>query len=240
MATIRILAFSSSRVGDGGYLEAAAPVIKSFLGKASQRIAFIPFASVDDYDGYAANVREGLAASPYTVNLVSSGNAKATLESSDAVMIGGGNTFKLLHDLYDLDLMRLIKQKVQNGTPYIGWSAGSNLTGPTLCTTNDMPIVQPKSFDAFGFFPFQINPHYHNVVMQGFHGETRDQRLEEFLKLNPAKSIMALPEGTYLLQQNNRLVFDGAAQGVMMTREDGITVHQIIQPGGVVNVANSE
>lgn len=231
MTAINVLAFSSSRVSNGGYLEAAAPVIKKFLGDAKQIVAFIPFASVDGYDDYAGKVKDGLKALPYNLRLVTASNAKEVIAGSDAIMIGGGNTFKLLHDLYALDLVNVIKQKVQSGTAYIGWSAGSNLTGPTICTTNDMPIVQPESFEAFGFFPFQINPHYHNAVVQGFHGETRDQRLEEFLKLNQNKKIMALPEGTHLLQQKNKLIFDGTAQGVMMTREDGLTIHQIINPG---------
>jgi dipeptidase E len=230
-----VLALSSSRVGDGGYLEKAAPVIKSFLGDAPLTIAFVPFASVDGYDEYAAKVSEGLAGLPHRIKPVTESGAKAIIEQCDAVMIGGGNTFKLLHDLYALDLVELIKEKVREGAPYIGWSAGSNLTGPTICTTNDMPIVQPKSFAAFGFFSFQINPHYHNLVTKGFHGETRDQRLEEFLKLNPGKTIIALPEGTHLLLQNNQLLFDGMAQAAVMTREEGLTIHRLVNPGTVIS-----
>jgi dipeptidase E len=191
---------------------------------------------VDSHEEYEKKVSEGLATLPYTVNLVTKYNAKQVIEEGDVIMVGGGNTFVLLHALYELDLFELIKKKVQSGTPYIGWSAGSNLTGPTICTTNDMPIVQPKSFDAFGFFPFQLNPHYHNIVMEGFHGETRDQRLEEFLKVNPGKRIMALPEGTYLQLQNNEVKFDGIAQGVLMSREEGQTIHRILHPGTVLDI----
>lgn len=231
MATLRILALSSSRVGDGGYLEAAAPVIEKFLGGSSSTIAFVPFASVDDYDGYVKKVKEGLPSLSQNIKLVESLNAASIIEQCNAVMIGGGNTFKLLHDLYELDLVEQIKSKVQNGTPYIGWSAGSNLTGPTICTTNDMPVIQPKSFAAFGFFSFQLNPHYQNIVMKGFHGETRDQRLEEYLKLNEGKSIVCLPEGTWLQLQDGDLLFDGRAQGVVMTREEGLTTHRMVHPG---------
>lgn len=227
----RILAFSSSRVKDGAYLENAVPVIRDFLGREGRRIAFLPFASVDGYDAYAQKISEALSALPHVVCLAAGQAAKAVVEESDAVMIGGGNTFKLLHDLYALDLVETIREKVQNGTPYIGWSAGANLTGPTLCTTNDMPIVQPRRFETFGFFPFQINPHYHNVVLEGFNGETRDQRLEEFLKLNAGKKIVCLPEGTWLYEANGKRLFGGLAQGVVMTREDGQTVHRIIDPG---------
>lgn len=212
-------------------MEKAAPMIADFLRKKPLRIAFVPFASVDDHEAYIAKVREGLSHLPHTVSLVKKSNAKQIVEEADAVMIGGGNTFKLLHDLYATELIDAIKTKVQKGTPYIGWSAGSNLCGPTIRTTNDMPIVQPESFASFGFFPFQINPHYHNVVAENFHGETRDQRLEEFLKLNPSEKLVALPEGTALRREGDALVLLGEAQAVLMTREDDQTIHYVLQPG---------
>ncbi|HYO23210.1 MAG TPA: dipeptidase PepE, partial [Flavisolibacter sp.] len=217
----RILAFSSSRVATGGYLEKAAPEIGSFLGSARQTIAFVPFASVDDYEDYTEKVKQGLQWLPHTINTVTINNAKQVIENSDAIMIGGGNTFKLLHDLYEAGVMELIKEKVHAGTPYIGWSAGSNLTGPTICTTNDMPIIEPKTFSAFHFFSFQINPHYHNIVMEGFHGETRDQRLQEFLKLNPSKQILCLPEGTFIKSLEGETIFSGSASGVLMHHKNG-------------------
>ena len=230
-----VLALSSSRVGNGAYLAKAVPVIHAFLGEKVQTVAFIPFASVESYDDYAQKVSTALSELPLTIQTVTPENAKEVIEVADAIMIGGGNTFKLLHDLYAADLMDIIKTKVENGTPYIGWSAGSNLTGPTICTTNDMPIIEPESFRSFGFFPFQINPHYYNVVIEGFHGETRDQRLEEYLMLNEGKRILALPEGTYLQFQNNELRFDGIAQGVLMSREEGQTIHRILHPGTVLD-----
>src|SRR5688572_19256217 len=226
-----ILAISSSRVGGSGYLEMAAPMIDSFLGSKPLNIAFVPFASVDSYDEYAEKVKTGLQALPHTVKVVSEENAKEVVESSDVVMVGGGNTFKLLHDLYETGLFEVIKQRVNEGMPYIGWSAGANLTGPTICTTNDMPIMEPRSFAAFGFFPFQINPHYYNIVIEDFHGETRDMRLEEFLKVKEGACIIGLPEGTAVELKEREIVFKGAAQGVIMTREEGQTVHRIIHPG---------
>lgn len=235
MNTQRILAFSSSRVSGGGYLETAVPVIASFLTQKKGTAAFIPFASVDSYDDYAEKVSSSLSALPYKLITATPATAKAVIEESDAIIIGGGNTFKLLHNLYKADVVDLIKTKVQNGTPYIGWSAGSNLCGTTICTTNDMPIIQPQSFEALGFFSFQINPHYHNLVMEGFHGETRDQRLEEYLKLNEGKKIVCLPEGTYLKCEGDAIIFDGASQGVIMTREEGQTIHRIIHAGTLVN-----
>jgi dipeptidase E len=230
----KILALSSSRVGNGAYLEKAAPVIQSFLGSETLSIAFIPFASVDSYDDYAAKVRLGLRELPHTIQTVTPADAKAVIEGSHVIMIGGGNTFKLLHDLYELDLLELIRQKVQGGAPYIGWSAGSNLTGPTICTTNDMPIIEPESFEAFGFFPFQINPHYYNMVMEGFHGETRDQRLEEFLKLNPLKKVICLPEGTVIQSNEAKSVFTGEVDGLLMYNKNGVVLRKELLSGTII------
>lgn len=227
----KVLALSSSRVGGGAYLEAAAPLIKNFLGDALLHIAFVPFASVDGYDDYINKVEEGLTALQHSIQLAEPRNAKKVIEECDAIMIGGGNTFKLLHDLYKLDLVQLIREKVEAGTPYIGWSAGSNLCGPTICTTNDMPIIQPKSFEAFGFFPFQINPHYYNVVMKDFHGETRDQRLEEFLKLNPTKRILCLPEGTAVKMEDGEAMFSGIADGVCMSWKKDAVIKEVLSSG---------
>jgi len=223
MPSTRILAISSSRVGNSGYLETASPVIQHFLGDKSLTIAFIPFASVDkNYEKYLSNVREGLSGLTCSIYLVEPGNAIASIEKADVIMVGGGNTFKLLHDIYDLRLMDLIRDKVSAGIPYIGWSAGSNITGATICTTNDMPIIQPESFKAFGFFPFQINPHYVNIQMEGHHGETRDQRLTEFIQLNPGLPVVALPEGTALLLDDGALRFTGDAIGALFN-SDGNT-----------------
>ncbi|RYF84824.1 MAG: dipeptidase PepE, partial [Chitinophagaceae bacterium] len=156
MKQANILAFSSSRAGNGGYLESAVQVIKPFLGEEAKTIAFVPFASVDSYSDYAEKVRQGLSSLKHKIELVEPGNAKEVIAAADAIMIGGGNTFKLLHDLYKAGVVELIRERVSDGVPYIGWSAGSNLTGPTICTTNDMPIIEPESFHSFGFFSFQI------------------------------------------------------------------------------------
>lgn len=212
---IKILAFSSSRVGIGGYLESVAPVVKNFLGNAPLQVAFIPFASVNtNYVEYTDMVRKGLSALPVSVKTVTTANAKETIEKADVIMVGGGNTFKLLHDLYYLSLMEVIKNKVGFGTPYIGWSAGSNIVGETICTSNDMPIIYPDSFNGLSFLPFQINPHYYNQPVVGFNGETRDQRLSEFLQLNQHKKVVALPEGTALKLEDEQLTSIGFANAI--------------------------
>lgn len=217
---MKVLALSSSRVGNGGFLENALPLIQNFLGYESLKIAFIPFASVQtNYDGYGTMVKEAFAPLPYSIQTVLPSNAKSIIESAEVIMVGGGNTFKLLHNIYNYELFDLIQNKVASGTPYIGWSAGANISGRSIGTTNDMPIIQPKSFMSFGFFPFQINPHYINQTVEGHNGETRDQRLEEFVILNPEIPVVGLPEGTALRLDNGLLHFTGDKEGVLFRCE---------------------
>jgi len=219
---MKVLALSSSRVGNGGYLESARPLIEEFLGTEGLTIAFIPFASVQtNYEEYGNMVKQALKGLPYIITTAMNDEGKAVIEAADVIMVGGGNTFKLLHDIYDLDLFHIIQTKVRTGTPYIGWSAGANLCGRTISTTNDMPIIQPRSFEAFGFFPFQVNPHYLNQKIEGHNGETRDQRLEEFLVLNPSIPIIGMPEGTALRLNNGELQFIGDKEGVYFEGHQG-------------------
>src|SRR6476620_2392937 len=143
--SIKMLALSSSRVGSGGFLEAALPLITECLGRFTGTIAFIPFASVTkDYQEYGSMVQDALSGLNVSIKVAEPGNAKKVIEDASAILVGGGNTFKLLHDIYELDLIELLQNKVRNGIPYIGWSAGSNITGRTISTTNDMPVIQPK------------------------------------------------------------------------------------------------
>jgi dipeptidase E len=230
---MKVLAVSSSRVDGGGFLEKAVPLVVDFIGSKQLNIAFVPFASVQkDYEAYGNMVKQAFESLPYSINTISPVNAKEVLQNADVIMIGGGNTFKLLHDIYDQDLFEIILSKVKSGTPYIGWSAGANLTGRTISTTNDMPIIQPRSFASFGFFPFQINPHYVNLIVEGHHGETRDQRIEEFATLNPGIPVVGLPEGTALRLENTVLNFIGDREGMLFQTKAGEPIQKRAIPKG--------
>ncbi len=230
----RLMAFSSSRVGNSGYLETVLPVIKAFLGERSLQIAFIPFAAIgNEYEEYTSMVRKGLETLPHTIDTVTPANAKALIEKAAVIMVGGGNTFKLLHDIYAFKLLDIIRDKVNSGVPYIGWSAGANITGPTIGTTNDMPVIAPPNFNALGLLPFQINPHYTNAKPPGHNGETRDQRLQEFLLVNPGVPIVGMPEGTALRLDKGVLELIGPVPAILFSREvdDQASTRKEIQPG---------
>lgn len=217
----KILALSSSKVGNSVYLEPAVPLIKKIIGDSSLTIAFIPFAAVNlSYTDYAEKVEAAFQHLTYNIITAEQNNAYEVIANADVIMVGGGNSFKLLHDIYKLKLADLIKEKVNNGAPYIGWSAGSNLTSPGIYTSNDMPIIEPESLKAFGFFSFQLNPHYYNYVAAGFNGETRDQRLEEFMQLDKDAKVLGLPEGTAIKLENEKLEFLGSANAVLFFYDD--------------------
>ena len=221
MSSNKILAISSSRVGNSGYLETVVPLIESFIGGKPTKIAFLPFASAEsNYEEYALRIKKAFNNLPYLIETVLPENAKDVITKSNVLMTGGGNTFKLLHDIYQLDIFETIRKKVNSGAPYIGWSAGANITGLTIGTTNDMPIIQPQSFNALGFIPFQINPHYINQKKKGFNGETRDDRLKEFMMLNPGISIIGLPEGTALQLSKSHLKFIGKESGILFHQKN--------------------
>lgn len=233
MASKKILAFSSSRSGNSGFLQPVVPVIEDFLGNRNIRVAFIPFASVNkNYTEYLELVRGAFAGTPYEIELLTRSNAKGLLEHADVIMTGGGNTFKLLHDLYQYKLVEALKEKVNNGTPYIGWSAGSNIAAPTIGTTNDMPVIEPKTHKALAFFPFQVNPHYFDLRIEGFNGETRDQRLQEFTRMNPGIPIVALREGCALQLTNDKLTYLGDSSSVLYYFGNAVeATRRNIEPG---------
>lgn len=196
---MNLLLLSSSRAGDSDYLAPALELIAAQLAERRE-VLFVPYAGVTvSYDDYQRKVQQALSPLGITVNSIHQfANAKQALRQAQAVMVGGGNTFALLQRLYQHDLVEELRRLVQQGLPYTGWSAGSNIAGLSIRTTNDMPIVEPPSFQALQLLPFQLNPHYANFAPPGFHGETRDMRLAEFMQLNPQTPVVGLPEGTAL------------------------------------------
>jgi len=177
----RLLLISNSTLFGSGYLDHAQNEICHFLGKRV-RIAFVPFAMFDR-SGYAVQARERLRGMGYeAVSVHGVSNPQRLIAESDAVFVGGGNTFRLLKGLYDFDLLSIIRMCVERGMPYIGASAGSIVACPTLKTTKDMPIVQPPSFEALGLVEFQISPHYLDPDPSSTHmGETQEARISQYL-----------------------------------------------------------
>jgi dipeptidase E len=226
---MNLLLFSNSTNKGEEYFTFPVPHIHDFLGDKPLKIAFVPYAGVTiSMNEYTEKVRARMAPLGYSVVGVHEGESpKVVVEHADVIMVGGGNSFALLKRLYDHDLVELIKKKVKQGTPYIGWSAGSNMACPTLKTTNDMPIVKPISFGALHLVPFQINPHYTEEVLPNHGGESRLQRLEEFLVMNPTVKVVALPEGTFLKRQGSELTFHGSEPMKILTANQA---PQLVQP----------
>jgi dipeptidase E len=127
-----------------------------------------------------------------------------------AIAVGGGNTFHLVYMLHELKLMKIIRESVEKGVAYLGWSAGANIACPSMRTTNDMPIVEPESMNTLNLVPFQINPHYLDVTIEGHGGETREQRLEEFLVVNNNMHVVGLREGTLLSVMDQKIELKGS------------------------------
>lgn len=198
------LLISASSYQDTGYLRHCKNWVKDFLGESGkEEILFIPYAGVRrTNDEYEQKVIDRLK----NKNIKSIHHYEdkiSAIKNANSIAVGGGNTFMLLYTLYKLNLIEPIKKAVANGAKYFGWSAGANIAGKTMMTTNDMPIIMPKSFDSLNIFPYQINPHFISGKLAGHNGESREERLEEFLIANPKDTIYALPEGTALLIADN-------------------------------------
>jgi dipeptidase E len=192
-----LLLLSNSTSPGMGFLEHARAEI-SRLAPPGSRLLFVPYASAD-HDGYTEVMAAALA--PVSVQVTGAhraGDPGPALAGADAVFVGGGNSFRLLRILEETGLGAAMAERVQNGLPYLGASAGTNMACPSLRTTNDMPITQPASFAALGLIPFQINPHYLDPDPASTHqGETRQRRIEEFLECNDVP-VLGLREGSWL------------------------------------------
>lgn len=204
---MKLLLISNSTMPGEAYLDYPKHEIKKFLGEKPLTALFIPYAAVTFTFGvYEQKVAERFAELGFQVKSIHhfSDTVKAVNEA-EVIVVGGGNTWQLVRMMHDSQIMEAIRGKVLNGTPYIGWSAGSNVACPTLRTTNDMPIIDPKGFDTIGLVPFQINPHYLDANPEGHGGETREQRIEEFLEINPDMYVVGLREGTMLHVENDQI-----------------------------------
>ena len=208
---MRLLLISNSTNAGESYLDYPKNNIKEFLGYKPVTALFIPYAAVTfSYDDYEKKVNDRFSEIGHKViSIHRFDNVIEAVEKAEAIVVGGGNTWKLLKTIRDNNLIDIVKQRVSEGIPYIGWSAGANMACPTIKTTNDMAIVEPDSFQAFNLIPFQINPHYLDANPEGHAGETREQRIEEFIVENPDTFVAGLREGTMLIIENNTIKLVG-------------------------------
>lgn len=205
-----VLLLSSSYVYGRGYLDFAEQEITDFLGPV-RAVLFVPYA-LRDHAGYTSKARERFERFGCELaSLHEASDPAAAVLRAQAIFIGGGNTFRLLNALYDLCLIAPIRQRVKEGMRYIGSSAGSNVAGPTIKTTKDMPIVQPVSFDALGLVRFQISPHFQDPDPNSRHmGETQEERILQFHE-ECDTPVLGLREGAMVWVEEGRVTLRGIA-----------------------------
>ena len=211
--TRRLLLLSNSRDPAGEFLRHPRDEMRALFGEA-RTVVFVPYASVRaGADEYAALLRGALEPLGYAVVSVhETPDPVVAVQGAEALAVGGGNTFHLLRRLYEAELLAALGDRARAGVPSLGWSAGSVVACPTIRTTNDMPIVEVPSLDALALVPFQINAHYTDAHPPGFRGETRAERLAEFVAVNPGVRVIGLPEGTMLRVEGARIELLGAAE----------------------------
>ncbi|MDR1983643.1 MAG: dipeptidase PepE [Prevotellaceae bacterium] len=209
---MKLLLISNSTNAGEKYLEYPKKQIADFLAKDKiEKVMFVPYAAVTfSYDEYQKKVQSRFSEFGIEVDSVHRHKDPAkTIAKAQAIVVGGGNTFHLVKYMQHYKLIDAIRGKALKGTPYIGWSAGSNVVCPTMCTTNDMPIVQPRTFKTLNLIPFQINPHYLDAHPDGHAGETREQRILEYIAANPKMYVAGLREGCMFLIENNKMKLIG-------------------------------
>ncbi|MCP4458118.1 MAG: dipeptidase PepE [Cytophagales bacterium] len=205
MSNRRLLLLSNSTNYGETYLKYPKESISKFLEKDNEEILFIPYAGVGfSYDMYTEKVALPFSELGYRIiGIHTFPDPKQAVMDAEVIAVGGGNTFELLNQLYANKLVEVIQERVNSGVPYMGWSAGSNVASPSIKTTNDMPIVEPPSFNALNLVPFQINPHYTEAQLPNHGGETRKDRIKEFLHLNQDDAVIGIPEGNLLEISDN-------------------------------------
>ncbi len=208
---MRLLLISNSTNQGEPYLDFPKNNIREFLGPQHVKALFIPYAAVTfSFDEYERKVNDRFREVGHDViSIHHYTDPVKAVKNAKAIVVGGGNTWMLLKMLHDNKLIGPVREKVISGTPYIGWSAGSNVACPTIMTTNDMPVTEPDSFRAFNLIPFQINPHYIDSNPAGHAGETREQRIQEFIEVNPDLWVAGLREGTMLIIEDSGISLVG-------------------------------
>ena len=226
---MKLLLISNSTNAGEEYLRYPMPQIEKFL-QGVREIVFVPYAAVTfSYAAYEKKVQDRLGEIGIRVKSVHRAKDPVKMiREAEAICVGGGNTFALTKKMQEQGLMKAILKKIKAGTPYVGWSAGSNVSCPTICTTNDMPIVEPESFRAIGAIPFQINPHYLDANPEGHAGETREQRILEYITANPKRWVVGLREGCMLHYENEKMELIG--QRPMRIFRKGVETFEV-QPG---------
>ena len=226
---MNLLLISNSTNAGEAYLKYPIAEIEKTLAGVTE-VVFIPYAAVTfSYEEYERKVHERFDEIGIKVRSVHRAlNKRNFVRHAQAIVIGGGNTFALLKKMQEEDLLDVIFRRVRAGVPYVGWSAGSNVTCPTICTTNDMPIVEPHSFRAIGLVPFQINPHYLDANPAGHAGETREQRILEYLEANRSRYVVGLREGCMIRIKDENIELIGSR--TMRIFKKGIETYEV-KPG---------
>ncbi len=204
---MKLLLLSNSTNYNSDFLSHADQSISDFLPDYTQNIVFIPYAAVSfSYTDYEKKVQKKFKSLGYELSSIHrSEKPVRAVEESGCIMVGGGNTWHLRRKLFDNKLIEPIREKIMSGTPYIGWSAGTNLACPTIMTTNDMPVIDPRGLEGFNLLPFQVNPHYTDINPPEHAGETRAVRIREFIEINRHVHVIGLREGSILKLENEVL-----------------------------------
>jgi dipeptidase E len=207
----KLLLASTSTLFGETYLSYLTKNLEVFF-KDVDTITFVPYARPGgiSHDAYTAVVIKAFSKlNKKVVGLHSFSDPKVGIEKAEAIFTGGGNTFLLTKQLHEQDLIKVIREKVENSIPYMGASAGSNIAGPSMQTTNDMPIVYPPSFETLGLVNFNLNPHYMDPNPNGRHnGESREVRIKEFHQFNTTP-VVGLREGDFIWAENGKLLLKG-------------------------------
>ncbi|XP_055336633.1 alpha-aspartyl dipeptidase-like [Paramacrobiotus metropolitanus] len=222
----RLLLLSSSCLHGCAPFEYAKEDITRFFGSGVKEILFIPYA-LKDHNDYLEKTRKRFAdiGLPYNVfGIHEAASPVEAVKKASAIFIGGGNTFRLLKSLYDLNLIQPIRKRIlEEGIPYMGSSAGTNVATVSINTTNDMPIVHPPSLEALTLVPFNINPHYIEPDPNTTHmGETRDERIFEYVDLDTSHPVLGLKEGSWLLVEGSKALVQGPNGGRLFIGKDQV------------------